>query len=51
MNHCRSLDQDELKHHPLPPVVEGDKNSHGKLLVIAGTREIAGAASICANSA
>ena len=46
-----SLDLGELKRHPLPPVTEGDKNSRGKLLVIAGTREIAGAASICANSA
>jgi hydroxyethylthiazole kinase-like uncharacterized protein yjeF len=51
MRRCRPLDQDELKRHPLPPVVAGDKNSHGKLLVIAGTREIAGAASICANAA
>lgn len=45
------LDLGELQRHPLPPVAEGDKNSRGKLLVIAGTREIAGAASICANSA
>lgn len=51
MSHCRPLDQAELSRHPLPPVTEGDKNSRGKLLVIAGTREIAGAASICANSA
>jgi ADP-dependent NAD(P)H-hydrate dehydratase len=51
MNHCRSLDARELRRHPLPPVVEGDKNSRGKLLVIAGTREIAGAARICANAA
>lgn len=45
------LDLGELKRHPLPPVTEGDKNSRGKLLLIAGTREIAGAAGICANSA
>ena len=51
MKRCRALDPDELHRHPLPTVVEGDKNSHGKLLVIAGTREIAGAASICANAA
>ena len=41
----------ELKRHPLPPVEEGDKNSHGRLLVIAGTRDIAGAAMICATAA
>lgn len=51
MRRCRPLDLGELRRHPLPPVVEADKNSRGKLLVIAGTREIAGAASICANSA
>lgn len=51
MSRCRKLDIQELRRHPLPKVVEGDKNSHGQLLVIAGTREIAGAASICANAA
>jgi hydroxyethylthiazole kinase-like uncharacterized protein yjeF len=51
MSSCRPLDLGELGRHPLPPVVEGDKNSRGKLLVIAGTREIAGAASLCASSA
>lgn len=51
MSQCRPLDDAELSRHPLPPVTEGDKNSRGKLLVVAGTREIAGAASICANSA
>lgn len=48
---CRPLDLRELRRHPLPPVTEEDKNSRGKLLVVAGTREIAGAASICANAA
>jgi hydroxyethylthiazole kinase-like uncharacterized protein yjeF len=51
MNRCRPLDLAELRRNPLPPVVEGDKDSHGKLLVIAGTREIAGAASICGGAA
>lgn len=51
MSPCRPLDLAELRRHPLPPIVEGDKDSHGKLLVIAGTREIAGAASICAGAA
>jgi ADP-dependent NAD(P)H-hydrate dehydratase len=45
------LDQTELKRHPLPPIEAGDKNSRGKLLIIAGTREIPGAAIICANAA
>ena len=51
MSRCRPLDLRELRRHPLAPVTEGDKNSRGKLLIIAGTREIAGAASICANAA
>jgi ADP-dependent NAD(P)H-hydrate dehydratase len=45
------LNAAELKRHPLPPIEEADKDSRGRLLVIAGTREIAGAAMICANAA
>ena len=41
----------ELRRHPLPPVVEGDKYVHGRLLVIAGTRDIAGSAMITATAA
>lgn len=41
----------ELRRHPLPPVVEGDKYAHGRLLVIAGTRDIAGSAMITATAA
>lgn len=51
MSRCRALTRAELKRHPLPPVAEGDKNSHGKLLVIAGTRDIPGPAMITANAA
>jgi ADP-dependent NAD(P)H-hydrate dehydratase len=47
----RTLDPPELKRHPLPPVTEGDKDSRGRLLLIAGTREIPGAAMISANAA
>lgn len=51
MKSPRKLDAAELKRHLLPPVQEADKDSRGRLLVIAGTREIAGAAMICANAA
>ena len=51
MKKVRALDHSELSRHPLPPVSEGDKDSHGRLLVIAGTREIGGAAMITANAA
>ena len=37
MSRCIALTLDELNRHPLPPIVEGDKNQHGRLLVIAGT--------------
>jgi ADP-dependent NAD(P)H-hydrate dehydratase len=47
----KALTLAELKRHPIPPVKEGDKNAHGRLLVIAGTRDIAGAAMICATAA
>jgi hydroxyethylthiazole kinase-like uncharacterized protein yjeF len=51
MSRCRALTRAELKRHPLPPVAEGDKNSHGRLLVIAGTRDIPGPAMITATAA
>lgn len=45
------LTRDELDRHPLPPVVEGDKNEHGRLLVIAGSRNTPGSAAITATAA
>ena len=51
MSRCTALTLAELRRHPLPPVVAGDKNAHGKLLVIAGTRDIPGPAMITANAA
>lgn len=41
----------ELRRHPLPPPTEGDKYAHGRLLVVAGTRDIAGSAMITATAA
>lgn len=40
-----------LKKHPLPPIGAGDKNAHGSILVIAGSRDVGGAALLCALSA
>lgn len=51
MNRCSALDVALLKRHPLPPVEEGDKNSHGKLLVIAGSTTTPGSAVIAAMAA
>jgi hydroxyethylthiazole kinase-like uncharacterized protein yjeF len=40
-----------LNEHPLPPVVDGDKETKGRILVIAGSREIPGAALLAARAA
>lgn len=45
------LTLEELDRHPAPPPTEGDKYVHGRLLVVAGTRDIAGSAMITATSA
>ena len=41
----------ELKRHPLPPITAGDKDSHGRLLLIAGSRQTPGSAAIAAIAA
>lgn len=43
-----ALDEELLRRHPLPPVGEGDKDKHGSILVIAGSRDVAGAALLSA---
>ena len=45
------LDQAALRAHPLPPVVDGDKETKGRILVIAGSREVPGAALLTATAA
>jgi ADP-dependent NAD(P)H-hydrate dehydratase len=45
------LDQAALRAHPLPPVVDGDKETKGRLLVVAGSREVPGAALLTATAA
>jgi ADP-dependent NAD(P)H-hydrate dehydratase len=47
----RPLDRDELDRHPLPPVEGGDKDSHGSILIIAGSRDVPGAALLAAHGA
>ena len=46
-----ALDQAELGKHPLPPVIDGDKETKGRILVIAGSRDVPGAALLCATGA
>jgi hydroxyethylthiazole kinase-like uncharacterized protein yjeF len=50
MSEPAALTREELRRHPLP-AAQGDKYVHGRLLVVAGTRDIAGAAMITATAA
>ena len=45
------LDEAALEAHPLPPIVDGDKHSKGRILVIAGSRDVPGAALLAATGA
>lgn len=51
MSRCTPLTLAELKRHPLPPVEEADKDSHGRLLVIAGSGQTPGSAVMAATAA
>jgi hydroxyethylthiazole kinase-like uncharacterized protein yjeF len=46
-----TLDRAALDGHPPPPVTDGDKESKGRILVIAGSRAVPGAALLCATAA
>ena len=45
------LDETVLRHHPLPANVDGDKDSKGRILVIAGSRAVPGAALLTGTAA
>ena len=45
------LDRAALRDHPLPPVRDDDKESKGRILVIAGSRQVPGAALLTATAA
>jgi hydroxyethylthiazole kinase-like uncharacterized protein yjeF len=51
MSAGKALTRAALKAFPLPPVVDGDKETKGRILVIAGSREVAGAAILTATAA
>ena len=51
MSRCTALTLDELKRHRLPPIEEADKDAHGKLLLIAGSGQTPGSATISATAA
>ena len=45
------LDRAALEAHPLPRVVDGDKETKGRILVLAGSRDVPGAALLAAEAA
>ena len=47
----RPLNRTTLRNHPLPPVIDGDKETKGRILVIAGSRDVPGAALLTAIAA
>jgi Predicted sugar kinase len=47
----RPLDRAQLDRHPLPKIADGDKNSKGQILIIAGSRDVPGAALLAAHGA
>ncbi len=47
----KPLDRAALERHPLPPVVDGGKETKGRILVVAGSREVPGAALLCSTAA
>lgn len=48
MKRATPLDRKALKAHPLPPIVDGDKETKGRILVVAGSRQVPGAALLAA---
>ena len=45
------LDRSALDAHPLPPIVNGGKETKGRILIVAGSREVPGAALLAAMGA
>jgi len=45
------LDSAALEQHPLPPVIDGGKETKGRILVVAGSRDVPGAALLTATAA
>jgi hydroxyethylthiazole kinase-like uncharacterized protein yjeF len=45
------LDRHALNIHPLPPVIDGDKETKGRVLIVAGSRDVPGAALLAATAA
>ena len=51
MSETRRLDRAALNAHPLPPVIDGGKETKGRVLILAGSRDVPGAALLAATAA
>ena len=51
MTATRPLDRATLDSYPLPAVKDGDKDTKGRILIVAGSREVPGAAILTATAA
>ena len=51
MREGKLLNRTALRANPLPPVAEGDKETKGRILVLAGSRDVPGAALLTATAA
>ncbi|MFL6752268.1 MAG: NAD(P)H-hydrate dehydratase [Sphingomicrobium sp.] len=51
MSEPNPLNQAALRQHPLPPVIDGDKETKGRVLIVAGSRAMPGAALLAATAA
>ncbi len=47
----KPLDRSALRQHPIPAVIDGDKETKGRILIIAGSRNVPGAALLAATAA
>lgn len=51
MRRPAALNAATLRRHPLPPIAGGDKDSHGQIMIVAGSRDVPGAALLAAHGA
>ena len=51
MREGKLLNRTALRANPLPPVVDGDKETKGRILALAGSRDVPGAALLAARAA
>ena len=51
MTERKPLDQAALEDNPLPPVKDGDKDTKGRILIVAGSRDVPGATLLSASAA